>query len=464
MNIAIAFSPNWSKYVAILVYSIFKNNKSPIKVYLLSENLSYTEMMYFNKLHLHFGQDYKCVYIDMKNHYQNNITSDINVDGRFSKYTLYRLLLPKLVTDDKLLYIDADTVVNGDLSELYNIDFKDNLIAGVLDCGVDDYKSEIDFKKEDLYINAGVTLMNLKQIRELELDKTWLEMVNTKWYPMHDQCIMNITCKNKIIPVDLKYNVSLSTGLDIQESDAKIIHYAGTKPWNSNETIFYDAWEKLKNEFESDIESIKLPKIPKIIHYCWFGKNEKPLKIQRCLESWQKIMPDYKIIEWNEDNFDINSNQFVKEAYENKKWAFVTDYVRLWALYNFGGIYMDSDVEVIKPLDEFLYQRAFTGHETDEMLICATMGAEPRHGWIEYLLSYYSKAKFDMTANTKIITAMTKPYVEKEENGFTYVKQDVVIYPTDYFCPFDHKNMKPMMTENTYTIHHFCGSWLDKPK
>ena len=105
-------------------------------------------------------------------------------------------------------------------------------------------------------------------------------------------------------------------------------------------------------------------RIPKVIHYCWFGRGKLPKLAKKCIKSWKKYLPDYKIIEWNEDNFDINSNQYVREAYEAKKYAFVSDYVRLYALYNYGGIYMDTDVEVIKSLDEFLIHEAFSGFES----------------------------------------------------------------------------------------------------
>ena len=106
---------------------------------------------------------------------------------------------------------------------------------------------------------------------------------------------------------------------------------------------------------------MKKQQIPKIIHYCWFGKGPKPELAIKCIESWKKYCPDYEIKEWNEDNFDLNYNAYVKEAYENKKWAFVTDVVRLYALVNYGGIYMDTDVEVIKPLDEFLTLSGLSG-------------------------------------------------------------------------------------------------------
>ena len=105
--------------------------------------------------------------------------------------------------------------------------------------------------------------------------------------------------------------------------------------------------------------------IPKVVHYCWFGRGEMPELAKKCIASWKTFLPDYQIKEWNEDNFDINCNQYVKEAYESRKFAFVTDYVRLYAIYTEGGVYMDTDVEVLKTLDPFLHHHAFSGFETD---------------------------------------------------------------------------------------------------
>ena len=116
--------------------------------------------------------------------------------------------------------------------------------------------------------------------------------------------------------------------------------------------------------------------IPKIIHYCWFGRGEKPSQAQMCIESWKKILPEYQLKEWNEDNFDINQNRYVREAYENRKFAFVTDYVRLYALYNEGGVYMDTDVEVLGSYDSFLHHHAFSGFETDGNVPTGMMAAE----------------------------------------------------------------------------------------
>ncbi|WP_026485635.1 glycosyltransferase family 32 protein [Caldanaerobius polysaccharolyticus] len=208
-------------------------------------------------------------------------------------------------------------------------------------------------------------------------------------------------------------------------------------------------------------------KIPKIIHYCWFGKNKMPKLNQRCIESWKKVLPDYELKLWNEDNFDININQFVKEAYEMKKWAFVTDYVRLYVLYNYGGIYMDTDVEVLKRLDPFLTHSAFSGFENQYYISTGIMGSEKGNKWISYLLDYYNDKRFilenglNTIPNTKIITELSKKYGLKTNNKYQVLKGDVHIYPSEYFCPVMFNSFKKNITRNTYTLHHFSGSWLD---
>lgn len=203
--------------------------------------------------------------------------------------------------------------------------------------------------------------------------------------------------------------------------------------------------------------------IPKIIHYCWFGKNKKNDLIIKCIESWKKHCSDYEIKEWNEDNFDVNSNQYVKEAYENKKWAFVSDYVRLYALYNDGGIYVDTDLEITKNIDKFLIHKAFTSQEDDYNIPTALMGAEKNNIWICELLKYYKtrhfileNGEFDQTTNVKIITKITeKMFGVKFNNQKKVLGDDIHIYPKEYFCQYDVKN-----DDINYSIHHFNGSWI----
>lgn len=212
-----------------------------------------------------------------------------------------------------------------------------------------------------------------------------------------------------------------------------------------------------------------MEKIPKIIHYCWFGKNPLPEDTKKYIETWRKYCPNYEIKEWNETNFDVNKNQYVKEAYEAKKFAFVSDYVRLYALYTEGGIYMDTDVEVKKPLDIFLKHKAFTGFENETSPITGTMGAEKNNKWIEKLLKDYDNISFykengeiDLTTNVERITKTTKELYNVVLQSSYQDLGDVTIYPFEYFCAKDWETGIINETTDTYTIHHFKSSWHTK--
>lgn len=211
--------------------------------------------------------------------------------------------------------------------------------------------------------------------------------------------------------------------------------------------------------------------IPKTIHYCWFGHGEMPVVALKCIESWHKHMPEYDYKLWNEDNFDVNAVPYTKEAYEARKFAFVTDYVRLWALFNEGGIYMDTDVEVLKPLDNLLHLSAFTGYEGSKTRppVTGLMASEAGGEWVrEQLDSYYNAhfimedGSFDMTTNTIRISTIMR------NNGFVQdgkcsVYKDLHVFPTDYFCPRQTTG-EILKTKNTYCDHHFMGTWNDNSR
>ena len=208
--------------------------------------------------------------------------------------------------------------------------------------------------------------------------------------------------------------------------------------------------------------------IPKIVHYCWFGKGEKPKLAQKCIASWKKYLSDYEFIEWSEDNFDITSIKYVEEAYICKKYAFVTDYVRLYALYNIGGIYMDTDVEVLTDYDMFLHHKAFSGFESDGNVPTGMMAAEKGNKWIGDLLKYYNDKLFihddgsyNLTTNTTIITNYMVEIGLRLDNTYQNFEGLVSMYPSDYFCPKDHRTGKIKLTHNSVCIHHFAGSWLE---
>ena len=209
--------------------------------------------------------------------------------------------------------------------------------------------------------------------------------------------------------------------------------------------------------------------IPKTIHYCWFGGNPLPKLAKKCIKSWKKYCKDYEIIQWNEKTFDIKSAPlYVRQAYDAKKWAFVTDYVRLYAMVKYGGVYMDTDVEVIKPLDAFLNHKAFSGFENDTQIPTGIMACEKDFPLFERLLRYYDNASFfnedgtmNCTTNVAIITQTCLEYGLKQNNTFQII-DGFALYPKDYFCPIEWSTLIKKETENTATIHHFSGSWHTK--
>ncbi len=206
--------------------------------------------------------------------------------------------------------------------------------------------------------------------------------------------------------------------------------------------------------------------IPKIIHYCWFGPNSISKEAEMYIETWKKYCPDYELVCWSENRFDINSNVYVKEAYENKKYAFVTDYVRLYALYHFGGIYMDTDVEVCKKLDSLLKYPAFSGYESESKIPTGTMAAEKHNKWIGLLLKDYDNIHFvrkngtlDLTTNTERITQTTVKNYNVCLNGKKLITDDFVMFPFEYLCAKEWESGCIRRTEDTFTIHHFAKTW-----
>lgn len=213
--------------------------------------------------------------------------------------------------------------------------------------------------------------------------------------------------------------------------------------------------------------NIKSNHIPKIIHYCWFGGKEKPDIVKSCIKSWGKYLLDYKVIEWNESNFDITSHSYVKEAYETGKFAFVSDYVRVFALYNFGGIYLDTDVEVFKPFDNLLHHESFWGFEQGNFIATSTIGSAKGNKIIKIFLDSFKEKTFinkDGTYNELTNVALITEILENTElkmNGeYQELEGFAAFYPQTYFSPYDYINCRKFISENTYTLHHFYKSWL----
>lgn len=210
--------------------------------------------------------------------------------------------------------------------------------------------------------------------------------------------------------------------------------------------------------------------IPKTIHYCWFGKKKLPKSVKQCIKSWRKFCPDYKIIEWNENNFDINCCSFVKDAYKQKAWAFVSDYARLKIIYENGGIYLDTDVEVIKNLDTLLSNSCFLARQQGRNYIATGLGfgATKKHPVIKKLLNEYAKIDFKKAKPEQIAcpiiatSALDNEIISTDAHRIEH-RTDYTIYPPRYFDPISTGNSKNLLSKKSYSIHHYTASWTSKP-
>lgn len=213
--------------------------------------------------------------------------------------------------------------------------------------------------------------------------------------------------------------------------------------------------------------------IPKIIHYCWFGGKPMPELALNCIASWKKYLPEYEFRLWNEETFDLDMFPYAREAYDNRKFAFVTDVVRLWALEKFGGVYMDTDVEILRPLDELMDLPAFTGYEASMKNAPVTgLMASAAHGvWVQEQLAYYGSDRhfikpdgsMDLTTNTITIANIMEAGGFVIDGKYQVYKDDMHVFPVDYFCPLTSTRVLKC-TKNTYCIHHFAGSWKERTR
>lgn len=211
--------------------------------------------------------------------------------------------------------------------------------------------------------------------------------------------------------------------------------------------------------------------IPKVIHYCWFGGNQLPKLAEKCIESWRKYCPDYEIVQWNESNFDLNSCDYVRQAYAEKKYAFVSDYARLKILYDNGGVYLDTDVELLKRLPDKILENGYLAKETD-CLIATGLGFACKKGddFIGDLLKKYESEQFvklqKSSGDFNYKTCVEQMSELLEENNITIdINTEnifgIPVYPDEFFCGFDVTNNCYNITENTISVHHYSGSWVD---
>ena len=213
--------------------------------------------------------------------------------------------------------------------------------------------------------------------------------------------------------------------------------------------------------------------IPQIIHFCWFGKSKKPKTVKLCLATWKQHFPNFQIIEWNEKNTDLTL-PFVRQAYKLKKWAFVSDFVRLKALYDSGGIYLDTDMFVLKSFDELLKNKCFYGAEDLNFISCGIIGTEKNHFFIKKIMEFYLNFQFSKEVNLgmntipRITTKIFRDHFNYNENFFKIVNyNDIIIYPSEFFYAFPYNeidniiNFKDYVKPESYAVHLWNSSWVE---
>lgn len=346
-------------------------------------------------------------------------------------------------------------------------------------------------------ILKNVTFKNLAKIIELGKKKVIVfgaGMIGTITVPHILEQYIKI--ENKIeCYID---NDKTKWGTDIPSGDKKIFSPDFLHSINADEYIllitisrFSDVLEQLKafsnlenmecyiapmmciKEFKTGavdgtIKTTDIPIIPKVIHYMWLGHNPIPESLQFCIDSWKKFCPDYEIICWNEDNYDIEKNSYMRQAYEHKAFGFVPDYARLDILYQYGGIYLDTDVELKKSLDDMLYQEAFCGVEKWQTInFGGGSGSVKGNLAIKKLLDARENVEFvnqDGSLNKNTCGYYDTATLIKYGYTLSGTIQSVLglnIYPYEYFHPYDYMSGRVELTEHTYGIHHFNGGWLD---
>lgn len=236
-----------------------------------------------------------------------------------------------------------------------------------------------------------------------------------------------------------------------------------THAFFDSETIYQES---------SEAETFRMnicPVIPKIIHYCWFGGNKISDLMLKCIDSWRRFCPDYEIIKWDENNFDYKQLPYMKEAYHKKKWAFVSDVARLYIVYQYGGIYLDTDVELLKGLDTLLYNDGYIGFENNNIVNTGLgFGAKQGHNLIKEMLDDYKDKNFiknDGTEDLKACPEIQTQILKRNGligNGEFQVIKKLAIYPPIYFNPKNPYTLLSQATKSTFSMHHYNASWLNK--
>lgn len=331
-------------------------------------------------------------------------------------------------------------------------------------------------KKELICFGAGKGLENFcAKLKDYHIEKKIAYIIDNdqkKWntYKFINKIKIKIVSLSKAIE-----NLNTNMILLITCGDAVEIYNQLNEIYQFNNIECYSSQFIMGEALSREFIKKKLPKnfrihhepqIPKIIHYCWFGNNPKPSQHIKYIEGWRKFCPDYEIIEWNEKNYDVGKNRYMKQAYEAKAWGFVPDYIRKDVIYNFGGIYLDTDVEMIRNFDDLLYQDGFCGFEWDKVNFGLGFGARKGLPIIKELRDQYNNLIFEFKPRKEMKIGPdyeTEKLVESGlmRNGEYQIVEGLTIYPMEVLTGTTWYNDQYLKTDKTYSVHHYAGSWVD---
>lgn len=298
-----------------------------------------------------------------------------------------------------------------------------------------------NIEKQKTIVNIGdknIGIISFKELRDRQLENTVILIITAEYMPI----LLQLEQDSKLKNVDC-YCLTHQLALMAEEL-------------------------AMKKSVPDKIRISDKPLIPKVIHYCWFGKNPIPDQYKKWMESWKKFCPDYEIIEWNEKNYDITKNKYMVQAYENKKWGFVPDFARLDIIYHYGGIYLDTDVELIQNVDDLLYQKGFAGFEGENYVALGLgFGAEKGLPIIREMLEHYNNIDFvNKDGKLNLIASpvwQTELLLKKglKLNGEYQIVKDLTIFPEKMLTGKNLGTRRVRLMPYTRSIHHYEGSWLD---
>lgn len=423
----------------------------------------------------------------------------------------YRVFIPELFPQyDKVIYLDADVVLNADISELYHYDLGDNYIGGVLCEIVNGIPVFIDYAKKFLglglekpcYFNSGVLVMNCAKLREVDFIKQFFEIANSfKLEICPDQDYYNLLCYGKTVLFPGVWNKMPIPGSKQKLDELKLVHFnVAGKPWKQQNALYGELfWQhaqdtpvyaqlrqmqaaaagqnfgadkvrllaglakELASKEENLLQVIQKRqgawRIPKKIHYIWLGGGTFTLKIKACMASWRKYCPDFEIIEWNENNFDLDKCPLIKKALAKKNYSLASDMMRVHILNEHGGIYLDTDVEILKPLDRFMQHELFLGYESKYWVCTAVVGGVPGHPVFQTLAALCASPlslKIGNWLSLHMWSAVLAQKYKIKANGKTRLLDNGVgVYSKEWFYPIHYLTKKKVMRPNTHTIHYY---------